>query len=124
MRRKLPKDPLPAANSNATNINTSADDSANADADGKVTIDNNANLSINTKTDANTRSDMNDDTMFASPWPWVAPLNWSDMLLDGGDRNPNLHDIVDPQTDPGGPYSSGLPSFDGSTSSPNSDGAR
>lgn len=125
MRRKLPKDPLPTANSNSTNINTSADDSADADADadGKVSIDNNSNLSINTNTDANTRFDINDDTtMFASPWPWVAPLNWSDMLLDGGDRDPNLHGIVDPQTDPGGPYSSGFPSFDGSTSSLNSDG--
>ena len=123
MRRQLPTVQLPGANSNNTNINASADANANAGADGKVTIDNNANLNINTKADADTIFDMNDDTrMFVSPWPWPAPFNWSDMLLDGSDQDPNLHSIVDPQPDSGGAYSSDFPNFNGSISSRNSDG--
>ncbi|KFZ11391.1 hypothetical protein V502_07565 [Pseudogymnoascus sp. VKM F-4520 (FW-2644)] len=121
MYRRLPTDPLPAANSNATATNTNA----NTDADGKANTHTNANP--NTNTNANTRVDVNDDTitfgpLHASTWPWQAPLNWSDMLIDGSDQDSNLHSIVDPQTGPGAVFSSDFPDFVDSASSRNSDG--
>lgn len=121
MHRRLPIDPLPAANSSATNTNTNA----NTDPDGKANTHANANPNANTN--ANTGVDVNDDTitfgpLHASTWPWQAPLNWSDMLIDGSDQDSNLHSIVNPQTDPGAVFSGGFPDFVGSASSRNSDG--
>ncbi|KFY27610.1 hypothetical protein V493_03398 [Pseudogymnoascus sp. VKM F-4281 (FW-2241)] len=128
----LPPDPLPAANCNSISTNdiktnTIASVDVNTDTDGKQNTDANA-ANANVNTGANTIVDMNDDTiMFGSlepsTWPWVAPLNWSDMLIDGDDRDSHLHSsVVDHQMDPGAVYSSDLPSFVGSDSSRNSDG--
>lgn len=111
--RRLSTDPLPAANSNTTATNTKAITHANANP--------------NANTNANTRVDVNDDTktlgpLHASTWPWQAPLNWSDMLIDGSNQNYNPHSIVDPQTGPGAVFSGDFPYFVGSAPSQNSDG--
>ena len=116
MYHRLPTDPLPAANSNAT---------ANTDGGGKANAHTNANPNANTN--ANTRVDVNGDAitfgpLHASTWPWQAPLNWSDMLIDGIDQDSNLHSIVDPQTGPGAVFSGDFPDFVHSASSRNSDG--
>lgn len=125
-QQQLPTDSLPATSFNATNTNLNTN--ANTDRDGidYTRINANSNVNNSSSTNENTRIDVNDDTikfvpLDASAWPWQAPLNWCDMLIDGRDRDPNLHGIVDHQTDPGAVFSSDFPNFAGSESSRNSD---
>ncbi|OBT61269.1 hypothetical protein VE03_09381 [Pseudogymnoascus sp. 23342-1-I1] len=118
----LPIDPLPVANFNAANTRIDANTNADTDTDGKVSTHANANINTNLNTGVNA----NDDTIMFRPldvftWPWQAPLNWSDMLIDGSNHDSNLYNIVDPQSDPGAVFSGDLKNFNGSDSSRNSD---
>ncbi|KFZ16077.1 hypothetical protein V501_02415 [Pseudogymnoascus sp. VKM F-4519 (FW-2642)] len=127
MQGKLPTEPLPSANSN-TNANTEADEKADihVNANPNSSTSTNANVNTNYNYNSNTSVDVNDDTimfgpMDASTWPWLAPLNWNDILIDGSHQNSNLHSIVDPQTDPGAVVWDDVPNFVRSISSPNSE---
>lgn len=133
MQGGLPTESLPAANSNSkatiTNANIEADEKADThvNVNPNASTSTNANVNTNTKYNSNTSVGVNDDnimfgSMEASTWPWLAPLNWSDMLIDWSDQNSNLHSIIEPQADPGAVFWDDFPNFVSSISSPNSEG--
>ncbi|OBT72925.1 hypothetical protein VF21_07782 [Pseudogymnoascus sp. 05NY08] len=137
MQGRLPTEPLSTANSNSnsnskttiTNANIEADEKADTHVNSNPNTSTSTNANVNTNTNYNSKTsvDANDDTimfgsMDASAWPWLAPLNWSDMLIDGNDQNSNLPSIVDPQTDPDAVFWDDFSNFVSTSSSPNSEG--
>ncbi|PGH21387.1 hypothetical protein AJ80_03304 [Polytolypa hystricis UAMH7299] len=80
----------------------------------------NANVNVNANVNPNTTSNVIEDPIMAecmdtsgSAWPWLAPLSWNDMQINGTeqDPNPSLHTIVNPQIDGGAAFLDAFPSL-------------
>ncbi|RYP90385.1 hypothetical protein DL770_003469 [Monosporascus sp. CRB-9-2] len=78
-----------------------------------------ADADSNANDSASAKVNINEGTILSEPvelWPWLAPLNWSDMQIDGSEQDSALsasstNNIVHPQSDAGALFLGDFPSF-------------
>ena len=111
---------------------STADTNVNVNAKVNANVNVNANTNVNANVNANVFEDTllaepMDTSPFTSTWPWLAPLGWYDLQLDGSEQDSaqwtsNLHAIGQPPNDASMAFLDAFQSAIGWTATVNGDG--